>query len=304
MARTISVGRDLGMPAQLGARGDNGESTVPRTGLPTAPTDMGRRVDARWNLATAKYARKSYTPTQEATPQGVAFNDEGTIMYVVGPTADTVFQYTLSSPKDVSTASYATKFKLVSAQDTAPISVAFNDDGTIMYILGSTNNTVFQYTLSTAWDVATATYATKLKSVASEDTAPLSIFFGNEGTKMYVVGSTGNAIFQYTLATAWDVATAVYDTKSFDPTTQDATPQSVFFDGTGKKMFIVGNTTGTVYQYSLLTAWDVSTAYFAKKKKAADQDSDWGSIFFDSTGTKMYLVGRTADSVHQFILVA
>ena len=43
-------------------------------------------------------------------------------------------------------------------QETLPTALAFRDTGAKMYVLGTTNDRVYQYTLATPWDVSTATY--------------------------------------------------------------------------------------------------------------------------------------------------
>jgi len=56
----------------------------------------------------------------------------------------------------INTATYASLSKSVSAQEATPYGLAFSPDGTKMYIVGQTNDTVYQYTLSTPWNVSTA----------------------------------------------------------------------------------------------------------------------------------------------------
>ena len=46
----------------------------------------------------------------------------------------------------------------VSAQDDKTRGIAFNNDGTIMYYIGNTDNEIYVYTLSTAFDLSTATF--------------------------------------------------------------------------------------------------------------------------------------------------
>ncbi|MES0444988.1 MAG: hypothetical protein ABUJ92_00445, partial [Desulfobacterales bacterium] len=46
----------------------------------------------------------------------------------------------------------------VTSEDTSPFGVAFNVTGTKMYIVGTANKSVFQYSLSTAFDLSTASY--------------------------------------------------------------------------------------------------------------------------------------------------
>jgi hypothetical protein len=119
-------------------------------------------------------------------------------MYIVGIN-DTVYQYTLSTPWNVGTANYDSVSVSVNSQDSAPQGVAFNSDGSKMYIMGYGNKTVFQYTLSTPWNVGTATYDTISKSVSSQESAPQGVAFNSDGSKMYIVGITNDTVYQYTV---------------------------------------------------------------------------------------------------------
>ncbi len=212
------------------------------------------------------YSGKSISVSaQETASRGLSFSTDGTKMYIVGQTNDTVYQYTLSTPFDVSTATYASKSFSVLAQDTASTSIFFKSDGLAFYMLGDTVDTVFQYTLSTAWDVSTATYATKSFSVTTQETAPSGLEISPDGTKMYVIGTTTDTVYQYTLSTAWDVSTAAYATKSFSVTTFDGAPTGIEFNADGTKMYVVGTQYDCIIEYTLSTAWDVSTANFTDR---------------------------------------
>jgi len=208
-------------------------------------------LSTAWDVSTATYADKSkLVSSQETNPYGVAFSSDGTKMYMVGNTNDTVYQYTLSTAWDVSTATYAEK-SYHETQEATPYGIAFSSDGTKMYIVGYTTDTVFQYTLSTAWDVSTATYVNKSKLVSSQDTTPLGVAFSSDGTKMYIVGNATNTVYQYALSTAWDVSTATYANKYKAVSSQDTSTPDVAFSSDGTKMYIMGYTTDTVFQYTL-----------------------------------------------------
>ncbi len=89
---------------------------------------------------------------QETTPLGLAFNTDGTKMFVVGTTGDDVNEYTLSTGFDVSTASFVDSFS-VAGQETAPFGLAFNTDGTKMFVVGVMGDDVNEYTLTTGFDL-------------------------------------------------------------------------------------------------------------------------------------------------------
>ena len=118
-------------------------------------------------------------------------------MYIIGTSGDDVNEYDLSTPWDISTASFNQNFS-VSAQETSPQDVFFKPDGTKMYVLGSGGDDVNEYDLSTAWDISTASFL-QLFSVVSQMTAPKGIFFKPDGTETFVVGSTSDKVFTYSL---------------------------------------------------------------------------------------------------------
>lgn len=70
----------------------------------------------------------------------------------------------------LSGASYDSKSFLSSGQGTHATGLSFKTDGTKMYILNATNDSVYQYSLSTAWDVSTASYDSVSFSITSQDT--------------------------------------------------------------------------------------------------------------------------------------
>ncbi len=206
---------------------------------------------------------------------------------------------------DISTASYASKSYNFSAQITTCVDSSFNDDGTIMYLLrkdGAAGG-AWQYTLSTPYDVSTASYASKFKDVFSEDTSPRGMFFKPDGTKMYIIGGSSAKVHQYTLSTPWDVSTASYDSKSADVSSEIASETSIYFNPDGTTMY-AGASNGHIYQYTLSTPWDVSTASYASKTKdVTAEDNNETNFYFKPDGTKMFMIGRTASSsIYQYTL--
>ena len=78
---------------------------------------------------------------------------------------------------------------------------------------------------------------------------------------MFILGKAGDDVNEYTLTTAWDVSSASF-VDSFSVNSQEGNPRDIWFDSSGKTMFIVGNQGNDVNVYKLTTAWDVSTASF------------------------------------------
>ena len=204
-----------------------------------------------YDLSGAAYDSVSFSvASQDTSPRDITFSADGTKMYMVGGIADTIYQYNLSTAFDLSTASYSSVSLSVSSQDTDPYSVAFNNDGTKMYMVGFSTGSVHQYSLSTGFVLSTASYDSVSFSVASQDTLPLDIAFNNDGTKMYMSGNNNDSVFQYSLSTSFDLSTASYDSISFSLASQDTTPAGLSFNSDGTKMYMVGLSSDTVYQYT------------------------------------------------------
>ncbi|MCK4609410.1 MAG: hypothetical protein KAT71_08005, partial [Gammaproteobacteria bacterium] len=80
-----------------------------------------------------------------------------------------VFPCTASaSPWNLSQASYSNKSIYVNPEDTSPTGIALKIDGLSMYMVGSSGDNVYQYDLSIAYDISTATYSGKSFSISSE----------------------------------------------------------------------------------------------------------------------------------------
>jgi hypothetical protein len=204
-----------------------------------------------FSLATASYNNVSFSVSgQDGQPSGITFNNDGSKMYILGRYSDVVYQYTLSTPFSLATASYDNVSFSVSGQELNSYGITFNNDGSKMYI-GGGSNAVYQYTLSTPFSVATASYDNVNLNTGAQESQPSGIAFNNDGSKVYIVGRYSNAVYQYTLSTLFSLATASYDNVSFSVSGQESRPYDISFNNDGSKMFILGNFGDSVYQYTL-----------------------------------------------------
>jgi hypothetical protein len=211
-------------------------------------------------------------------------------------------QETLTTTSGVEGWGYVNSISIV-GQDTNAYGVSMSSDGTKMYIIGSTNDAVYQYTLSTAFSVSTATYSGLSFSVNTTAGSPTSLFFKPDGTAFYITNdSTTDTVQQFNLSTAWDISTASYITAyTF---TQDTAPTGLEFSPDGTKMHLIGDTNNTVYQFALSTPWDLTTTATTPTYtfSVATQETSPTGIEFNSDGTKMYIVGLGVDAILQYNL--
>lgn len=253
------------------------------------------------SLATAVYDAKTFSVlAQDTSPDGLFFKADGTAMYVLGDTNSTVFQYTLSTAWDVSTASYASKSFVYSAQTTQGSGMAFKPDGTKMYIVrNGASDFIYQYTLSTAWDVSTASYDSKSLDVAAQDSAPQGVAFKTDGTKMYLLGNTGNDVTEYDLSTAWDISTASF-LQVGSVGSLSTTPMDFAFSSDGTVLFVADGSNDGIHSFTLSTAWDVSTLTEGDSFSTFVALNNAVMGFAIGNDSKFYHVSRVEDTVYQY----
>lgn len=276
---------------------DNNTNNVvdnPNTGglSPYRPWENG------YQILAASFITRLNIESQDSDPTSVYFRPDGTKMFLAGYENDKVYQYSLSTAWDIRTASYDNDSFFLGSQDTLPLAIHFKPDGTKMYMLGFNSRSVHQYSLPTPWEISTASYDSVDFPVASQDIRSFGIHFKPDGSKLYVVGYQENTVSQYTLGTAWDLSTASYDDIGFSVVSEDSEAYAVSFNQDGSTMYIVGGDTNTIYQYSLATNWDVSTAAYDRASFSLDnQSSNTYGVFLRPDGTAMYTVNRTRISI-------
>jgi hypothetical protein len=229
-----------------------------------------------WDVSSASFVDSFSVASQDEAPSGVAFSKSGKKMFVTGNDGDDVNEYTLTTAWDVSSASFVDSFS-VASEESSPSDIAFSKSGEKMFIVGNNGDDVNEYTLSVAWDVSSASFVDSF-SVASQHSFPTGIAFSKSGEKMFTVGSVSDDVNEYTLSVAWDVSSASF-VDSFDLSNEDTFPSGIAFSKSGEKMFISGATNDAVHEYTLTTAWDVSTASFVDSFSVASQDGAPNGMF-------------------------
>ena len=252
-----------------------------------------------YDLGAAALVSSFSVASQDTAPTDFAFNTDGTKMYVVGYTNDTVYQYSLSTAFTVSTASYDSVSFSVSSQSSRPMGMTFNNDGTKMYIVCRDNDAVYQYSLSSGFDLSTASYDSVSLDVSPQDNLPNSIRFNADGTKMYIVGAQYEYVFQYGLSSAFDLSTASYDSVYYDFNAQGTDGSGLTFSPDGTRMFILCDSNDTAFQYSLTSGYDLSTASY-DSISLTSTDGNASDIRFSADGTKIFIIGRGEDKVYQY----
>lgn len=250
------------------------------------------------DLANASYDGVFYNASsQDNFVFGLFASNDGLNFYFVGNAGQDINQLSLSTAWDLSTASFVRSFS-VAPQETSPQGVFFKSDGTKMYVIGTVGDDVNEYSLSSAWDISTASFVQNF-SIAAKETVGRNLYFSDDGILMFIVGSASDSVHKYSLSTAWDISTASF-LQTFSVSTEDGNPYGLFFAPDGLSMYVVGRDGQDVNEYTLASAWDITTVTYARNFSVSAQETAPFGISFKSDGTKMYISGFTGDNIYQY----
>jgi hypothetical protein len=244
-----------------------------------------------------------YKANTKSGPVSIAFNNDGSKIFILGNGNSTVEEYNLTTPFRLETFVTTNIIFSVSNEDTQPISLRFNSDGSKMFILGDQYDKIYEYELSTPFSINTATYTNISVSVSNEDTQPVSLEFNSDGSKMYMLGDTNDKVYEYELSTPFSINTATYANSNFSVSNEDTQPVSLRFNSDGSKMFILGDQYDKIYEYELSTLFSINTATYTNiSVSVSNEDTQPVSLEFNSDGSKMYMLGDTNDKVYEYLL--
>ena len=241
----------------------------------------------------------------DSTPRGLAFNNDGTKFFTTSFGNKEINAFKLNTAWDLSTAVhlYAHTIGYNGRH------LAFNSDGTQLFFLeGKVSNNasvdrVYRYTLSTPFDVRTRTYNDNFVDVSSQQTATSGLEFSPDGKKMYIIGTVGAKINQYTLSTAWDLTTAVHGGSfGFEDSSGDDEPLHATFNYDGTKMWMTGWIEDSIFEYNLSSAWDVTTADLVGSFDIGTFDDGPSALVFSQDASKLFVLAATGDKVGEYKL--
>lgn len=212
---------------------------------------------------------------------GVEIGNGGSTMFVTNysVSAPKIHQFTLSTPWDVTTASYDSLIEDMSFYSSTARGIAAHPDGDRLYVVGG-SNVIWEISLTTAWTLG-STVGTSAFSVDGEFSGYVAygIAFGKNGERMYVsgTGASGMIVRQYDLSTAWDHNSATFSKDLVvGETGRDV---EVSTDGTRLYASRINSGNGEILQYNLSTAWELDSASYASKMVATSGVAPTGLVF-------------------------
>ena len=196
--------------------------------------------------------------------------------------------------------------------------LTFNNDGTKMYTSAylhtATADRIYEYDLTTAYNISTATLSTSIAVGTYTGSATvlhgaMQIVFNNDGTKMFIA-DYHKTIIEYTLTTPYDIDTASTTYASgqgYDTNANQKRPTSVAFNNDGTKMFITGNHKAgnpqSIHEYSLDNPFVITSGVTHVQETQLSPQPDYvDGIVFNYDGTKMYITDSVGNEIRQYEL--
>ena len=257
-------------------------------------------------ISSASYDNASLSvATWDGTPgPGLAFNGDGTELFVRGVLGNDVLVWSLSTPYDISSAGTNpdTSFGFDS---NATFGLHFSPNGLYMYSVHQTSRAAGRWTLSSPWDISTASNPPGNLNAAMDlggGTNPKSICLSYYGDKAYTA-TYGGVIRMLDLSTPWDISSSsLSHSGNYSDTGNTGTNVwgcEVSEDGT--KMILLSFSPNKVHEYTLTTPYDITTASRVGEYTIS-QEALLRGIAFSPTGETMVVCGQINDTVYQYSL--
>lgn len=244
-----------------------------------------------FNIETPTF-ETSFSVNSQMSRIGFAiFDNTGTKMFAANYNNVTCYQYTLTTPWDLTTASYAN----LSQNVTDGLDGWFSADGLTLWT--AANGRINEYSCSTPFDDL-GNY-TLVQSV-SGFTGLSNFRFNSDGTVLYGTARFADRVpvYEYPLSTPYDISTATTTATDFIDLLgyYDA---GIEFNHDGTKFFVIEAGNDRVRQYSLSTPYDPMTAVYDNIELSAGTGGPTG-LFFKPDGNKLYICDNTTNAVRQY----
>jgi hypothetical protein len=249
----------------------------------------------------------------DSAPSSLFFSSDGTKMYCGGRTNDTIRQYTLSIPWDITT-TVTPDFALSTTSglpggvsgETEPRNIFFRSDGLVMFLVGTNQNRIRKYVLSTPWDLSTAAYDSQSPSIASAPYSinPSGLWFSPDGLVCFVAGAS--TVRRIGLTVAWDVTNInLLDSLLVGNSTYPNVPtseyvvRSVILSEDGLNLYILGEEKDFVICYRLSTPWSFDVAPSVRDVSPTFGEATPTALFIKEGLGRAWIVGDTSDFIRE-----
>ncbi|MEQ8810281.1 MAG: cadherin domain-containing protein, partial [Imperialibacter sp.] len=242
-----------GLTPVMNVAGNGKTATLTLTGKASAHQDANDISDISFTFNNSAFAGGSAAAVANASnassSRAIDFrNNQPSLSY--GNVLDMTHATSGGTPLDVS------------GQDSYPVGLAFSSNGMKLFVLGGDNYTLYQYTLTTAYDITAGVSYSQAYDLSAQVSGAEDLAFSSDGMRMFILDNDNYEVYQYNLGSAFDITTGVtYSGNSFNYESYDTSVYGFTFSPDGTKMIIAGTSENyDIFQFTLGDAFDLSTA--------------------------------------------
>lgn len=192
--------------------------------------------------------------------------------------------------------------------------IVFKDDGTVFVagsMVGTLDDFIIEYQASTAFTINSGVTVSSSSSNNLDVNPPQGLIGGvsvaGGGTRVYSFGRSSSNVNCFHLSTAWDLGTGGSAQSNLNTSTKISNVYGGHVKDDGTEVYVVGYSPSSgsadkIYQYSLSTAHDLSTASFTGEFDYSSKVPVAGGVHFESNGDAFVVVDISSDKMHKYNL--
>lgn len=205
---------------------------------------------------------------------------------------------------------YETNSLSTSSTPTSPRAIRFNGDGTKAFIVDEFSSTIYQWDLSVAWDISSASYSFVSADVSSEDNELQDICWNSDGSRLYIVGKGIDGegyINTFACSPAYDISALVSaENAGFQyENTLSYGAEGIQVSADESKIFCLSANAGTgntvVREITVVTPGDVTTASVTDTLDITSKLTAGRGIVVGQDGEKLWVSGLS-DVIYQWTM--
>tara|TARA_B100002019_G_scaffold234278_1_gene208451 strand:- start:47 stop:1849 length:1803 start_codon:yes stop_codon:yes gene_type:complete len=268
-------------------------------------TDDGISTQATYN-----------TTPYDSNTIGMDVSPDGRYLYFCGFDRDTAIQFTMSTPFTIQSGATNSTFSpgyeqlnkrldnilSIGSADASVRGCEFNGDGTKFYLIGFGDDNIQQFSLSTAYEIGTASYDGAYSLGGDGLTTPYNFRWNNDGSKFFVVNYNTDSVVEYSASNAYDVTSGtITEGTNYSVSSYESNPFDVAFNADGTKMYVIGNGGDEINEWSLSTGFDLSSTVTHVSATSLGM-TDPAAFDFSPDGTLMAVIDYGTDILKGFTL--
>ena len=263
----VDFGADVLFSNDVGVLWKNAAS-VDVEAIVLSSVQIGSIAESIPDIDTLAYDSVSTAADLDDDPFGMWFTADGLTVFVGSLTTNTIQKYALGTAWDITTLGpqLQESITLGTGANYYPTGVALNPDGTKVFVGVYVNGDIQTHTLSVPYDLSTLSATPDSGETLSVWTGSnlTGIYFSQDGLNLAAV-SDGSIVKTYLLSSAFVLSTASL-IGTIDISANPSNSNGLAMSNDGAKMWMLIRGTGRlIYQYTLSTPWDASTAVYDSK---------------------------------------